>query len=239
MRLVEIVRGGQTRPEVIDTARAFVRRLGKVPVVVGNAPGFLVNRLLTPYLLEAEKLVAEGFAVRDIDRCMRSAGMPMGPLELIDEIGLDVASLVARTMQDAFGDRFPSAGVVEELRAKGCLGKKSGCGFYDYSGKKRTVHPDVARKARLPLYAERVRLRLVLPVVLEGLRCLDEGVIAHEDAIDLAMQLGTGFLLPEGGPMTWARAQGWQHLMRQCEALEIETPPGLQQRARSLQEANP
>lgn len=242
MRLVEIVRGAHTSPESVEAARALVRRLGKVPIVVGNAAGFLVNRLLTPYLLEAEQLVHEGYSVQDIDRGMRRAGMPMGPFELLDEVGLDVATYVSGTMQAAFPERFPSAGVVGRLRERGCLGKKSGSGFYRY-GKKRRVNPLVENPAPKQYEAGPVEERLILPVVAEGLRCIDEGIVPGEDTVDLGMLLGTGFLLPDGGPMNWARKEGWRNIhaglvrLQQVHGERFAVPAGLDQRLQQYQGA--
>ena len=222
MRLVEVVRAQKTAAEVVQAAKALVRQVGKVPVVVSNAPGFLVNRLLTPYLLEAEKLVEEGVTVTAVDRLAIEAGMPMGPLELLDEIGLDVARHVAETMQAAFPERFQPGGLVVRLVESGALGKKNGRGFYVY-GRRRKVNSMLLRSSdgsRPTGSRDEWRDRLILPVVAEGLRCLDEGVIESEEDIDLAMQLGTGFQLPFGGPMRAAATRGMDEVHQALVRLE-------------------
>jgi 3-hydroxyacyl-CoA dehydrogenase/enoyl-CoA hydratase/3-hydroxybutyryl-CoA epimerase len=227
MRLVEIVRGSATSEAAVESARALVRRLGKVPVVVGNAPGFLVNRLLAPYLLQAERIVAEGASVEFIDRLMKQAGMPMGPLELLDEVGLDVAAHVARTMQNAFPERFQPGELVQSLCEQGDLGKKTGRGFYHH-GKKVFVNHSLQkwRKSSFAMDPEVLKDRMILPVVLEGLRCLEAGIVRSDDEVDLAMLLGTGFLLPHGGPMQAAKQRGWANVLEAVEQLSAGDAAG-------------
>ncbi len=220
MRLVEIVRSERTGQEWVTRATALVRQLGKVPVVVKSAPGFLVNRLLTPYLLEAERLASEGAAIETLDRLACKAGMPMGPFALLDEVGLDVAGHVSKTLCDAFPDRFETAGLVQRLVDAGELGKKSGRGFFIY-GKERSVNARVAGGSTSPSpdQVEEWQQRMILPVVAEALRCLEEGIASSADDIDLAMMLGAGLLLPFGGPMQWARDRGWGEIANQLSAL--------------------
>jgi 3-hydroxyacyl-CoA dehydrogenase/enoyl-CoA hydratase/3-hydroxybutyryl-CoA epimerase len=210
MRLVEVVRAAATSEPATARACAIAKRLGKVPVVVANRPGFLVNRLLSPYLLEAERLVGEGVPIPALDRAMRQAGMPMGPIELLDEVGLDVALAVGAILRAGFPDRpepFAEAGLVRRLVAAGQLGKKSGRGFYLH-GRRRVPAPEFRRRAARPMDAADWVDRLVLPVVAEAFRCLDERIVASGDELDLAMCLGAGFLVADGGPIRFARARG-------------------------------
>ena len=241
MRLVEIVRGRETSDEAVAMARGLVRRLGKVPVVVKNAPGFLVNRLLTPYLLEAERLVEEGASVLDVDACARAAGMPMGPLELLDEVGLDVAAHVAQVMHDGCGERFEPGTLVKKLRDQGHLGKKTRRGFYRY-GKSRDVNPALPRPSLPRDPTGEWQDRLILPVVAEAMRCLEEGIVATEEEVDLAMLLGTGFQLAAGGPLHAAHQRGRDEVVAALQRLEerhgprFAVPARLGERAHGRQE---
>jgi 3-hydroxyacyl-CoA dehydrogenase/enoyl-CoA hydratase/3-hydroxybutyryl-CoA epimerase len=192
MPLVEIITLPETSPEVLATAVSFVQKIGKTPVVVKDSPGFLVNRILVPYLMEAVRLHQNGIAVRDIDEAMLEFGMPMGPMRLLDEIGLDVATHVAQT--DAF----------EKMIAAGHLGKKSGQGFYRYENG-REIPPPIHH--RLPSH-ECIQSKLALLLSQEAMKCLKEGIARSADDIDLAMVLGTGYPPFRGGPITFARDSG-------------------------------
>ena len=150
MPLVEIIVGKRTAPAATETALALARRLGKTPVVVKNAPGFLVNRILSPYLNEGLHLFREGVHIEALDRTMVDFGMPMGPLRLLDEIGLDVADKVAHILGAAFGDRMDPAGVLEPMVQGGRLGRKGNLGFYRYRGKETTPDPAVYPLADRP-----------------------------------------------------------------------------------------
>lgn len=192
MKLVEVIVTGFTAPEAVERALALVRALGKTPVVVKDSPGFLVNRVLMPYLIEAGRLAGSGVPVEHIDEALLDFGMPMGPLRLLDEIGLDVAAHVATTMSAAFGERFAIPTIPKERLEAGALGKKSGSGFYRYENGKETPEAVTTREpARIP--SEEIAARLVDLMRAEAQHCLDEGVVRSADDIDLAMILGTGF----------------------------------------------
>lgn len=204
MPLVEIITLPETASDVLATTIQFVQKLGKTPVVVKDSPGFLVNRILVPYLMEAVRLHENGIPVKDIDEAMLEFGMPMGPMRLLDEIGLDVAMHVAKTLADAFPDRFPKSDALDKLVAAGHLGKKSGQGFYRYENGKE-IQPD--RHADLPRH-ESIGTNLALLISQEAMRCLKEGIARSADDIDLAMVLGTGYPPFRGGPITFARDSG-------------------------------
>jgi len=200
MKLVEIVTTEFTAPEVVERALAFVRSLGKTPVVVKDSPGFLVNRILMPNLIEAGRMAESGVPVATIDGAMLDFGMPMGPLRLLDEIGLDVANHVAGTMVSAFGDRFEPPLLLADLVRAGHLGKKSGRGFYLHDRGKAV--PDTFAKA--PLYLPdktAIANRLNELMAGESRRCLDEGIVRDAAMINLAMILGTGYAPFRGGPL--------------------------------------
>jgi len=218
MPLVEVIAGPQTAPRAVATIVALARRLGKTPIVVHECPGFLVNRLLAFYSAEAMWLLDEGHAVEDIDRAMVAWGMPMGPLRLGDEVGLDVSAKVAHILHDAFADRLPIPAWIDRLAESGRLGLKNGKGIYRYDGRKQLdVDPAVydlvggPPKIKDPDLA-RLAERMVLPIVNEAARCLAEGIVATPADLDLALIMGTGFPPFRGGPCRWADGEGLERI---------------------------
>ena len=157
MPLVEVIRGERTSDETVATIFELAKRLGKTPVVVKDSPGFLVNRILAPYLSEAVRLLQEGCRIEDVDRVMTDFGMPVGPIALLDDVGLDVAVKAGETLQAAFPDRMKAAGQAA-LVAAGRLGRKSGKGFYEYEEGKRRG-PSREAYARPRRRARRTRRR--------------------------------------------------------------------------------
>jgi 3-hydroxyacyl-CoA dehydrogenase / enoyl-CoA hydratase / 3-hydroxybutyryl-CoA epimerase len=212
MPLVEVIRAERTGEAALATAFRFALDAGKTPVVVADSPGFLVNRLLGPYLAEAGRLIEEGVPIEAIDRALVAFGMPMGPCRLLDEIGFDVARHAGREMAAAFGDRLAPSGVLDRLIEEGRLGKKNGRGFYRYEdGRSKGVDPEVG--AAVPsgtreLPDERIRSRCLWSMVNEAARALEEEVVASADLLDLAMIMGTGFPPFRGGLLRWADGQG-------------------------------
>lgn len=202
MPLVEIVRTAVTSEETLATAVALVRSLGKTPVVVEDTPGFLVNRILLPYLVEAGRLFENGADPQELDEAMLDFGMPMGPLRLIDEVGLDVSLHVARTLATAFPDRMKVPAILERLVEKRLLGRKTGAGFYRYKGRKTEPNPEaLALRTGDKRQPDGLPLRLANLMSEEAARCLDEHVAASAADIDLAMILGTGYPPFRGGPL--------------------------------------
>jgi 3-hydroxyacyl-CoA dehydrogenase/enoyl-CoA hydratase/3-hydroxybutyryl-CoA epimerase len=215
MPLVEIVRGTKTAPEVVAAAVEFAKQLKKIPIVVKGAPGFLVNRLLLPYLNEAGKLLGEGVGVESIDGAMLEFGMPMGPLRLLDEVGIDVAYDVAHELAEVFKGRMTVAPVLQQVHEKGLKGRKGGAGFYVYRGKRERVNRRVAKTWRKPRGervepppAQDIQRRLMRVMIEEAKLCLSEGVVATEDDIDTGMIFGTGFPPFRGGLVKYARDTG-------------------------------
>jgi 3-hydroxyacyl-CoA dehydrogenase/enoyl-CoA hydratase/3-hydroxybutyryl-CoA epimerase/3-hydroxyacyl-CoA dehydrogenase/enoyl-CoA hydratase/3-hydroxybutyryl-CoA epimerase/enoyl-CoA isomerase len=214
MPLVEVIRGPQTSDDTVARAVAFARQLGKTPVVVNDGPGFLVNRLLSPYMAEAVAMVEEGESIEAIDRAAKRLGMPMGPLELHDVVGLDTCLHAGRELSRALPASAAASDLVERLVAAGRLGQKSGGGFYDWEPGK-DGKPQRVRSAELgvrtdgaPLAAELLQDRLLLPMLLEATRLLDAGLVASAADIDLALVLGIGFPPFRGGLCYWADTLG-------------------------------
>lgn len=208
MPLVEIIPAASTSDETVARACALALKLGKTPVIVADRPGFLVNRLLAPYLDEALQLVDEGISPRALDRVAKEFGLPMGPLELLDTVGLDVAAHSAASLFEAFGPRVARPGRLDALVGAGELGGKSGRGIYVQVGKHRRVNPRLGERAaaagtELNADKQLVLDRLLLPMVTEAQRCLEEGVVRSGTELDLATVYGTGFPPFRGGLWTW------------------------------------
>jgi 3-hydroxyacyl-CoA dehydrogenase/enoyl-CoA hydratase/3-hydroxybutyryl-CoA epimerase len=226
MPLVEVVVPEGADAGAVNTVFAFARRLGKTPVLVRDAPGFLVNRLLVFYSSEALWLLDEGYRIEDLDRAMVEWGMPMGPLALTDEVGIDVAAKVARILHEAFGDRLPLPAWFDRVPESGRLGTKNGKGFYRYEGRERKgPDPSVYTLLGLQPRVENpdpgaIADRMVLPMVNEAARCLEEGVVRSAAELDLALIFGTGFPPFRGGLCRWADREGLASAIATLERLE-------------------
>ncbi len=216
MPLVEVVRGDNTAPETLALATAFAKGIGKLPLPVKSHPGFLVNRVLMPYLVEAVILYEEGMRPEVIDEAALAFGMPMGPIELADTVGLDIALSVARELAEPFGLEVP--GVLATLVEEGRLGRKSGRGFYHWEKGK----PKKEKAADGGNDLEALGDRLILRLVNEAVACLREGIIEEADLVDAGIVFGTGFAPFHGGPLHWARQQGVDKLVARLEALARE-----------------
>lgn len=209
MMLVEVVRGDQTSDEIFNNAVSFVRRIDRLPLPVKSSPGFLVNRILMPYLLESMKLLKEGVPMTAIDKAMTNFGMPMGPITLADTVGLDVCLSVAKHLGKYFDTPIPST--LLDLVANRKLGRKTGAGFYQYDKRGKQIKPDQPYHKSL----DEISDRLVLRMLNEAFACLREGVVGNADLLDAGMIFGTGFAPFRGGPIHYAKAQGIQELFEQ------------------------
>lgn len=202
MQLVEVVHSADTRPEVLEQSYSVVRQLERLPLPVKSAPGFLVNRVLMPYLMEAVALVDEGVAPEVVDEAAKRFGMPLGPVELADTVGLDICLSVARVLTQHYGGEVPPQ--LTRMVAQGRLGRKSGQGFYNYK-KQRLPR---RRSAVVENASEEMAERMVLRLVNEAQACLDEGVVESADLLDAGMVFGTGFAPFRGGVMNYVDQRG-------------------------------
>ncbi len=226
MPLVEIIRGDRTSAETIATVHALALALGKVPVVCNDGPGFLVNRILGPYLNEAGWLLTEGATIEAIDRAAVDFGMPMGPVRLLDEVGIDIAQHAGTTLHDAFGERMAPAPVLGSVLASGRLGRKNGRGFYRYAegketGVDETALADLGLSAggTSAIDAEEITRRLLLAMVNEAARTLADGIVRTAGDVDVGMIMGTGFPPFRGGLLRVADERHPRALVPELEAL--------------------
>jgi 3-hydroxyacyl-CoA dehydrogenase/enoyl-CoA hydratase/3-hydroxybutyryl-CoA epimerase len=226
MPLVEVVRGAKSSDEAVATVYRLALDLGKVPVVTADAPGFVVNRILGPYLNEAGWLLADGATIPQIDAAAKSFGMPMGPVRLLDEVGLDVARHAASTLYGAFGERMLPSPPLQALAGTKRLGKKNESGFYTYeNGREKSVDETVyAELALKPSGRDRpdddeIKMRLVLAMVNEAARTLSDRVVKRAGELDLAMIMGTGFPPFTGGLLRFADAMGLEAIVAYLEDL--------------------
>lgn len=221
MPLVEIVRTGQTSDETIATAVNFCKSIGKTPIVVKDSCGFLVNRILLPYLTEAGFLLEEGVSFERIDNICQRFGMPMGPFTLMDEIGLDVGYKVALILQENFGPRMKVAEILNKVYAQKWLGKKSGKGFYLYQGKESKVNKEIynliSRTSGQVLKDDEILKRMLYRMINEAAMCLEEKVCSESSDVDIGMIMGTGFPPFRGGLLRYADAIGLDQITADLE----------------------
>jgi 3-hydroxyacyl-CoA dehydrogenase / enoyl-CoA hydratase / 3-hydroxybutyryl-CoA epimerase len=212
LQLVEIVQGTSTQPQVVQNALKFTRKLDKLPLPCKSAPGFVVNRILTPYVNEALFALEGGVPAPVIDRVGKAFGMPMGPIELTDVVGLDVSLHVGRVLADAFQRRVPE--ILVKLVEQKKFGRKSGEGFYVW----RDGKPVKAESQQFAVPAD-LEDRLILPMLNEAVACLREGVIEDADLLDAGAIFATGFAPFRGGPLQYARARGVANVTARLEEL--------------------
>lgn len=212
MKLVEIVAGVHTDVLSLQSALTFVTQIRRLPLPVQSSPGFLVNRILMPYLMEAIRMVDEGIAPRAIDQAALDFGMPMGPIALADQVGLDVCLAVAKDLQGITDDVVPD--FLPTWVSDGRLGMKSGHGFYTYQKGK------VVADNQSAAYAEDVQYRLVMRLLNEAVRCLDEGIVEDGDLLDAGMVFGTGFAPFRGGVMRYIAQTGKTEIINILQVME-------------------
>lgn len=217
MRLVEVVHGADTDPACVARGRAFAHRIDRLPLPVRSAPGFLINRVLMPYLLEAEELVGEGVPATAVDQAARRFGMPVGPVELADSVGLDICLAVAAELSERTTGRGETPKRMERLVAAGRLGRKSGRGFYEWRDG-RALIPRIPSDYQPP---EDIADRLIFRLLNEAVACLREGIVADPDLIDAGVVFGTGFAPFRGGPMHYIASGGLARMRERLERLHL------------------
>jgi len=247
MPLVEVIRGERTSDETVATAVVYAKRLGKSPIVVADGPGFLVNRLLLPYMSEALELLLDGATIDQVDKAAKSFGMPMGPITLYDVVGLDTAFYAGHVMHQAFPDRLAESPLLASLVEAGRLGQKSAEGFFDYKGtKKGRGKPDPAVAETIqslgrggdPPDKQTIADRLFLPMLLEATRVLEEKLVRDARDVDLGLIFGIGFPPFRGGLLWWADSIGANEIVQRLKPLgplgkRFEPTPLLEEMART------
>ena len=215
MELVEVIRGAKTDDDTVATIVALAKRIGKTPIVMQDCPGFLVNRVLLPYMNEAVLLLQEGASMDDIDKAATKFGMPMGPITLSDLVGLDTAYYAGQVVSTAYADRAKPTPILGELVKAGRLGNKSGSGFRKLNKKgKPEADPDFApflekhRTDNRQFTLDELADRLFLPMLLEATRVLEEGIVAEPHHVDMGLILGIGFPPFRGGILHWCDTEG-------------------------------
>jgi len=230
MPLVEIIRGEKTSEVAMVTTAALARKLGKTVVYCNDGPGFVVNRILGPYMNESGFLLEEGSSIESLDKAMVDFGMPMGPMALLDEVGIDVAAKVAGILTEAFGARMQKSTVVEKLYADGRHGKKNGKGLYVYEDGKRkgpdtSVYKVLGIRSPKPADEKTVVERMVLAMINEASLILHEKIVASAAELDLAMIMGTGFPPFRGGLLRYADALGVPYINSRLDELSSSVGP--------------
>jgi len=223
MPLVEVIRGESTSDATVVSLVAFAKKIGKTPIVVKDSPGFLVNRILGAYMAEAGRLLMEGATIEQIDNALLEFGMPMGPINLFDEVGLDVAAKVSHILENAFGARMAGEGMMDKIVESGRLGKKNGKGFYIYEGKNKKVDPAIyafiPKTGKFNGGVAEMQDRCVLPMINEAAMCLSESIVRRPADVDVGMIFGTGFPPFRGGLLRYADARGIDNIASKLETL--------------------
>ncbi len=221
--LLEIIVTEKTAPWVVATCVALGKRQNKTVIVVRDGAGFYTTRILAPYINEATHLLAEGVAVEDIDEALVNFGFPVGPLKLLDEVGIDVVQKIAKVLNDAFGERMKPSSVLEKLVAANRFGKKNGQGFYRYQKVKgiyrgrrgqidKSIYPLLSIKPHKKLATDEIAMRCVLPMINEAVHCYSNGILRSARDGDVGAVFGLGFPPFLGGPFRFINAQGADRL---------------------------
>jgi 3-hydroxyacyl-CoA dehydrogenase / enoyl-CoA hydratase / 3-hydroxybutyryl-CoA epimerase len=210
MQLVEVVKGKHTSDDIVDQAISFIRKIDHLPLPVKSSPGFLVNRILMPYMLESINIVNEGIPITVVDEAMTQFGMPMGPITLADAVGLDICLSVAQYLSQYFNVTIPTQ--LTELVTQKKLGRKTSQGFYRYDRKGKKI---ISGQSPYHKSLQEITDRLVLCLLNESFACLHERIVADPDLLDAGMVYGTGFAPFRGGPIHYAKTQGVSSLYEQ------------------------
>jgi 3-hydroxyacyl-CoA dehydrogenase/enoyl-CoA hydratase/3-hydroxybutyryl-CoA epimerase/3-hydroxyacyl-CoA dehydrogenase/enoyl-CoA hydratase/3-hydroxybutyryl-CoA epimerase/enoyl-CoA isomerase len=246
MPLVEIIRGEKTSDQTVATVVALAKRIGKTPIVMRDCPGFLVNRVLLPYMSESIVLLCEGASMDQVDKAATRFGMPVGPIALNDLVGLDVAFFAGKVVAEAYSDRAVVTPLLGDLVEAGRLGRKSGAGFRQFVGRKKKPAADPNfdsflekhRTEQREFTIEEIQDRLFLPLLLESTRCLEDEIVPTPTHVDMGLILGIGFPPFVGGILRWCDTLGADQVIKKLEPYSalgkrFEPTDSLQQLAQS------
>lgn len=226
MPLVEVVGSKHTSPEAIATAVELSRKIGKTPIVVGDCPGFLVNRILLPCVNEMFYMLEEGFHIEQLDHVFTNFGMPMKPFALADEVGNDVTLKAFKSLEKGYGERMRPAKLLQLMVENEFLGRKKGVGFYIYNGDKSKLNSKVRRLIKQIGHKKKIRKesdilpRFLFPMINEAARCLEEGIVSRPDLLDLSLILGIGFPPFRGGLLRFADRIGAKRIVSKLQEFE-------------------
>ncbi len=234
MNLVEIIKTSFSDKTVLEQAKSLVLKLNKTPVLAKSSPGFIVNRILGPYMLEAVKLAVDKVSIEKTDKAVKKFGLPMGPFELLDEVGLDIAYKVSQILHTELGDRMQPVTLLNSLIENKALGKKTKIGIYEYDENLRRVkiNPNVYKlifnadektiideKLENPKSDEEITDRLIMVMLNEAIRLLASGIVEDAASLDLAMVFGTGFAPHHGGLIKYADYIGLETIYQKLSTL--------------------
>ena len=221
MPLVEIIAGEKTDEQTVSTVVSLAKELGKTPIKIKDSPGFLVNRVLLPYIKEAVLMFEEGLDITLIDEELLIFGMPMGPFELLDTVGIDVGASVSDILYKAYGERMIPSEIMQKMLTNNWLGKKTQKGFYSYDNQEHIPNKGIYefQQDSIALDKQIIVERAILIMINEASRCLEEKVVSNARYLDMAMVMGTGFPAFRGGLLRYADSLGIQHVTESLQQL--------------------
>ena len=225
MPLVEVIPTSNTSKETINKVFELLITAGKTPILVGDCAGFIVKRILLPYLNEAAFILEEGSKIEKIDALIKDFGMPMGPFTLADTVGIDIGYKVAKILNEAYGSRMPIASIIEKMNDAKLLGLKTKAGFYEYDGKDKYVNTHVTSMIQnnTKIFEdEQIVQRCIYIMINEASRCLEENIVSDASIIDFAMITGTGFPAYKGGLLSYANDIGLKNILESLRTFEKE-----------------
>ncbi len=227
MPLVEIITHSKVSNETLEALYKWCLKVKKTPVIVKDGPGFLVNRILMPYMNEAGFLLEEGVSMKDLDEACLNFGMPMGPCRLLDEVGIDVGAKVGKIIEDGLGARLKASSMSHKMVEKGFLGKKTNKGFYLYDESGKEMGPNDEAMKLLPNKSKKmseidIQMRVFLPMINEAASCLGDGIVDLASQVDLSLIFGIGFPPFRGGLLRYADSEGLERIVDALKRLAGE-----------------
>jgi len=223
MPLVEVIPTSYTSKETVNKVFELLISCGKTPVLVGDCAGFIVNRILLPYMNEAAFILEEGSTIENIDKVIKDFGMPMGPFTLADTVGVDIGYKVASILNESYGNRMPIAMIIEKMYKAKLLGAKTKAGFYEYKGKDKYTNSLVTsmlENNNKIIEDEQIVQRCIYIMINEASRCLEENIVTDASIIDFAMITGTGFPPHKGGLLNYANEIGLENILKSLREFE-------------------